>query len=105
MLNEIKEKVKETGNKVKEWTSENAGNLIAIGVPVGLIIAGCVVGRKYDKKFETAWRAAKAANDNQDLDYDFGPYKVMCFIEPITREFIGETMCHEDTMKMYLNVK
>lgn len=105
MLKEIKGKVKETAVEVKDWANEHKGNLIVGGVGAGIIIAGIVLGRKYDKKFESAWRAAKQAYDNGDLDHDFGPYKLMKFFEPKTGEFIGETLCHEDAVETFLNLK
>ena len=105
MLERVTGKVKEIGTEVKKWASENKSELIYWGALTGIIVGAGVLGHRNNKKFETAWRAAKSAHDNQDLDHDFGPYKIMCFMEPITREFIGETMCHEDSMKNFLNVK
>ena len=105
MLKEIKGKAKEAAVEVKDWANEHKGNLIVCGVGAGIIITGIVLGRKYDKKFELAWRAAKQAYDNGELDHDFGPYKLMKFFEPKTGEFIGETLCHKDTVEAFLNVK
>lgn len=105
MLKEIKGKVKETAVEAKDWADDHKEGLIAFGVLTGVLVGGIVLGRIYDKKYESAWRAAKQAYDNGDLNHDFGPYKLMKFFEPKTGEFIGETLCHEDTVKGFLNVK
>lgn len=105
MLKEIKGKVKETAVEVKDWTIDHKEGLIAGGILTGVLIGSIVLGRRYDKKFEKAWRGAKQAYDNGQLDYDFGPYKLMKFFEPKTGEFIGETLCHKDTVEAFLNVK
>lgn len=105
MLKEIKGKVKETAVEAKDWVYDHKEGLIACGALTGILVGGIVLGRKHTKKFESAWRAAKQAYDNGDLDYDFGPYKLMKFFEPKTGEFIGETLCHEDTVEAFLDVK
>lgn len=103
--NEIKGKVKETANKAKDWAFDHKEGLIASGALAGVLIGSIVLGRKYNKKFEKAWRAAKQAYERGQVDYDFGPYKVMRFLEPKTGEFIGETVCHEDACKAFLDLK
>lgn len=105
MLKEIKGKVKETAVEAKDWVYDHKEGMVAGGIGTGIIITGIVLGRNHAKKFESAWRAAKQAYDNGDLDYDFGPYKLMKFFEPKTGEFIGETLCHENAVEGFLNVK
>lgn len=103
-MNEMKNKVKETATEVKDFVVDNKG-LVASCVFSGVLIIGNIAyGRKVDKKYATAWRKAKELYESGQLDGDFGPYKVMRFFEP-TGEFIGETMCHENTVKAFLDVK
>lgn len=103
-LNELKGKVKETAVEVKDWTSEHKVAIACSGVYAGALIGCIVLGRHNSKKFETAWRAAKEAYENGNLDHDFGPYKVMKIFEP-TGQFIGETVCHKDTCEVFLKLK
>lgn len=103
-FNELKGKVKETAVEVKDWASENKGAIIAYGACAGILIGGIVLGRRNTKKFEAAWRAAKEAYENGNLDYDFGPYKVIKFFEP-TGEFIGENIMHKDSCEVFMNLK
>lgn len=104
-MENLKGKVKETAIEVKDWASENKGAIIAYGACAGILVGSIVLGQRKDKKISAAWRAAKEAYDNGNLDHNFGPYKVMKFFEPKTGEFIGETMCHENTVEAFLNVK
>lgn len=103
-LNNLKGKVKETAVEVKDWASENKGLIISCGA-LAVSIIGCVAITRYDsKKCAKAWRAAKEAYENGNLDHDFGPYKVMKIFEP-TGQFIGETVCHEKTTNAFLELK
>lgn len=105
MLKEIKGKVKNVAKGAKEFVEENKALCIIDGaIVVGAITLG-VLGHRHDKKFENAWRAAKEALDNGNLEHEFGPYKVMKFFEPKTGDFIGQTMCHEETVKAFLELK
>lgn len=105
MLKEIKGKVKEKAVEVKDWTVDHKGELIAFGSIAGILVGGIVLGRRVNKKYVDGWRRATEAYKNGDLTADFGPYKLMRFLEPKTGEFIGEVMCHEDTVKAFLDVK
>lgn len=105
MLKEIKGKVKETAVEAKDWVGDRKEQVFAFGALTGILVGGIVIGRNYNKSFEKAWRNAKRAYDSGDSTFDFGPYKVMKFFEPKTGEFIGETLCHEDTVKAFLDVK
>ena len=105
MLKEIKGKVKETAVKVKDAVIDNKEIVIYYGALTGILVGGIVYGRHVNKKYEAAWRNAKQAFENGQLDADFGPYKLMRFLEPKTGDFIGQTMCHEDTMNLYLKLK
>ena len=101
----LKVKVKNVTDEVREFVDDNKFYIGFYGVGIGMIVGGIVLGRNYNKKFEEAWRAAKQAYDNGNLDYDFGPYKVMKFFEPKTGEFIGETLCHGETVKAFIDLK
>lgn len=105
MLKEIKGKVKETATKVKDVVVDNKEVIAFYGVMTGVIVGSVVWGRHSSKKYETAWRKAKEAFENGQLDADFGPYKLMKFFEPKTGEFIGQTMCHEKSVKAFLELK
>ena len=104
-MKELKGKVKNGLKETKEFMSENKALCVTWGAIIGGSIVLGVLGHQHDKKFENAWRAAKEALDNNDLEYDFGPYKVMKILEPKTGELIGQTMCHEDTTNLFLNLK
>lgn len=105
VLKRIKSKAKETAATVKDVLVDNKEVIIGYGVAAGILV-GCVVyGRHNSKKYEAAWRNAKKAFENGQLDADFGPYKLMRFFEPGTGDFIGETMCHEESMKAFLDLK
>lgn len=104
-LNKLTGKVKETAIQVKDWTSDHKSELIFCGAMAGVLVGGIVLGRRYDKKYAEMWRKASQAYKDGNLDYDFGPYKLMRIIEPKTGEFIGEVMCHEETCKAFLNIK
>lgn len=103
-INEIKNKVKETASEVKEGFVDNADVIIPLTVAAGFLIGGIAMCKHTSKKYEKLWRAAKEAYENGNMDYDFGPYKVMKIFEP-TGEFIGETMCHESCTKAFLDLK
>lgn len=104
-LEKITGKVKETAVEVKDWANDHKEALFVCGAITGVIVGGIVLGRAYDKKYEKAWRDAKRALDDGRLDYDFGPYKLMRFLEPKTGEMIGETVCHKNTVDLFLEVK
>lgn len=108
-INELKGKVKEVSVEAKEWFSDHKVDIAVYGTMTGIIVGGIVggivLGRLHDKKYENAWHAAKTAYENGQLDADFGPYKLMRFLEPTTGEFIGETMCHKDTVEAFLKLK
>ena len=103
-INEIKNKVKETTDKVKDVVVDNKKAIIVNGVAIGLLVGGVIYTKHNSKKFEKLWRAAMTAYENGDMNYDFGPYKVMKIFEP-TGEFIGETLCHETATKAFLDLK
>lgn len=104
-IKEIKTKVGEKTEATKEWFIDNKDAIIPLAISGGILAIGIGVSKLTGKKYETMWRAAKAAYDTGNLDHDFGPYKVMKFFEPKTGDFIGETLCHEDSVKMFLNLK
>lgn len=103
-LNGVTEKIKETAGKAKDVVVDNKEAIIVNGVAIGLLVGGVIYTKHNSKKFEKLWRAAKTAYENGDMDYDFGPYKVMKIFEP-TGEFIGETLCHETATKAFLDLK
>ena len=105
MLKEIKGKVKETATEVKDLIVGNKELVAFYAAMTGVIVGGVVYGRHVNKKCMSAWRNAKQAFDNGQLDADFGPYKLMKFFEPKTGEFIGQTMCHKGLMEEFLKVK
>ena len=105
MLKEIKGKVKETAVKVKDLVVDNKEVVIYCGALTGILVGSIVYGRRINKKYDTAWRNAKQAFENGQLDADFGPYKLMKFFEPKTGDFIGQTMCHEDSVNAFLDLK
>lgn len=104
-INEIKSKVRGMAVEAREWLDDHKSEIAVYGTITGVLVGGIVLGRLHDKKFENAWRAAKTAYENGQLDADFGPYKLMKFFEPNTGEFIGETMCHKDTVEAFLKLK
>lgn len=104
-LNGITEKIKEKAGKAKDVIVDNKEVIIVDGLVVGLLVGSMVLSKRNSKKYETLWRAAKKAYDEGNLDYDFGPYKVMKIFEPKTGEFLGETLCHETATKAFLNIK
>ena len=105
MLQEIKGKVKNGTEKVTDFCKDHWFEL-AVG-------AGCIVGgtigivlvKRDSKKFETMWRGALHAYRNGDLNYDYGPYKVVKFFDPKTLEQIGDTVMHKDTVEAFMNCK
>ena len=103
-LNGVAGKIKETGGKAKDVIVDNKEVIIVDGVVIGLLVGSIVLSKRNSKKYEALWRAAKKAYDEGNLDYDFGPYKVIKIFEP-TGEFVGETLCHETTTKAFLNLK
>ena len=102
---EIKCKVKEATNEVKEVIVDNKGQFILYGVCIIIGLICIVLCKRDSKKHHLLWSAAKKAYENGDLNHDFGPYKVMKFFEPKTKEFIGETVVHENCMKAFLDIK
>lgn len=108
-INEIKGKVKGMAVEAKDWVVDHKFELAFYGgfygAIAGVLAGSIVLGRHNSKKYEKAWRAAKEAYENGRLDSDFGPYKVMRFFEPSTGDFLGETMCHNDSVKAFLNLK
>lgn len=104
-INEIKIKAKEKVTAVKDFVVDNKDTITLCAVTGGVLIGSIVYTKHMSKKYEALWRAAKKAYDSGNLDYDFGPYKVLKAFEPKTGEFIGETLCHEDTVKAFLNLK
>ena len=104
-LNGITEKIKVKAGKVKDVIVDNKEVIIVNGVAIGLIAGGIVLSKRSSKKYEALWRAAKKAYDEGNLEYDFGPYKVMKIFEPKTGEFLGETLCHETATKAFLELK
>lgn len=104
-INVLKGKVKGMAVEAKEWFSDHKVDIAIYGTMTGVLVGSIVLGRLHDKKFENAWRAAKTAYENGQLDADFGPYKLMKFFEPNTGEFIGETMCHKDIVEAFLKLK
>ena len=103
-INEIKNKVKEKAGEVKDVIVDNKEALIVNGVAIGFLVGGIALSKHNSKKYHKLWSAAKEAYEAGNLDYDFGPYKVMKFFEP-TGEFIGETLCHETAVKNFLELK
>lgn len=104
-VNEVKGKVKDGVNRTKELIMDNKELIVYCGAAVGVVVGSVVFGRHINKKYETAWRAAKQAFDNGQLDADFGPYKVTKFFEPKTGEFIGQTMIHKTSVEAFLDLK
>lgn len=104
-INEIKGKIKDKATEAKDVIVDNKDVIVPLGVAAGVLIGGIALSKHNSKKFEAMWRAAKKAYDEGNLDYDFGPYKVMKIFEPKTGEFIGETLCHESATTAFLNVK
>lgn len=104
-LENLKVKVKGMALEAKDWIDDYKFELAFYGITAGVLVGGIVLGRHNSKKYEKAWRAAKEAYENGQLDSNFGPYKLMKFFEPATGEFIGETMCHNDSVKAFLNLK
>ena len=104
-LENLKVKVKEKAVEAKDWMVDYKFELAFYGAAAGILIGGIVLWQHNAKKYEKAWRAAKEAYENGRLDQDFGPYKVMRFFEPKTGDFLGETMCHNDSVKAFLNLK
>lgn len=104
-LKDLKVKVGEKASEAKDWIVDHSFEVAFYGTMTGVLVGSIVLGRHNSKKYEKAWRAAKEAYENGRLDSDFGPYKVMRFFEPATGKFIGETMCHNDSVKAFLNLK
>lgn len=108
-IKNLKVKVKGATVEAKDWIIDHKYEIIFYGgfygVMAGVLAGSIVLGRHNSKKYEKAWRAAKEAYENGHMDHDFGPYKVMRFFEPSTGEFLGETMCHNDSVKAFLNLK
>ena len=104
-LNGVTEKIKGTAIKAKDVIVDNKEVIIVDGVVIGLLVGSIVLSKRSSKKYEALWRAAKKAYDEGNLDYDFGPYKVMKIFEPKTGEFLGETLCHETATKAFLDLK
>lgn len=105
MLKEFKEKVSKKANQVKAWFVENKEVAIYLGICAAWVTGICVWSHKYSKKYNTLWRKAKAALENNDTEYDYGPYKIMAFFEPKTREFLGELPCHVKSVDQFLKLK
>lgn len=104
-LENLKVRVKGMASEAKDWFDDYKFEIAFYGITAGILVGGIALGQHYSKKYEKAWRAAKEAYENGHLDQDFGPYKLMKFFEPKTGEFIGETMCHEASVKSFLNLK
>ena len=104
-IKEMKEKVIGKVSEVKDWTVDHKVELIAVGVYAGIITGGVLLGRRSVKKGEVAWQKAMEAYKNGQMDYDFGPYKIMRILEPKTGDFIGEVLCHKDVCKALLGIK
>lgn len=107
MLKEKTSKVKEKAVAAKEWLGENKDLLAYYAVMGGIaggMVVTCIVTHNSNKKYLEAWRKAKEAFESNNMNHEFGPYKVMKFFEP-TGEFIGQTMCHEGPMKKFLELK
>lgn len=100
---EMKEKVKETANDVKEFVSDNADSIVCCGIIGAAVIGSIVLSKRDMKKWHTLWSKAKDQLDNDNIT-DFGPYKICRFFEP-TGEFMGQLPMHEKTVEGFLNLK
>ena len=100
---EMKKEIKEFGTKAKEFVNENKWTIAYFGTLGAFAIGSIVVGRRNHKKFEALWRNAKEQLDRGEIT-DFGPYKVAKFFET-NGDFIGQLPMHEETVKMFLEVK
>lgn len=104
MLKELKGKVQNGIGRAKELVTDNKEACIYVGSLVAIVGVSVICGRR-NKRYQTAWRNAKQAFEAGQLDADFGPYKLMKFFEPATGEFLGQTMCHEKSVKSFLDLK
>lgn len=102
-LKEMKTKVKETANEVKDFVVDNKGLLIMYGVIGAAAVGSIAYGRHDSKKWQALWRKAKDQLDSGEIT-DFGPYKVCKFFEP-TGEFIGQLPMAAPTVERFLELK
>ncbi len=105
MLVQMKEKVINKVNEIKDFVVENKVAVITYSAVIGGTIGYCVYARHDVKKYSELWKKAKEAMDAGLRDYDYGPYKIMEILEPTTLESIGKTVCHEKTCKAFLDLK
>lgn len=108
MFKQIKEKVKNVSEDVKDFVSENKTAVVAVmtysGVVCGIIGYGVWMHHNNNKCTE-AWKKAQEAINAGSKDYDYGPYKIMEILEPKNGESIGRVACHENTCNEFLKLR
>lgn len=104
-MSKLTTKAKELAKRGKEFVSDHQTEIVCAGIIVSGIVATGAYIHIHNKRFFKLWQEANNALHNGDMNHDYGPYKIMRFIEPKTRELIGEVACHEDTCKAFLDIK